>query len=98
MLTVRCPTCNRLLKLPDDLDGELVQCPACRAPFPASGPLPAPSAAPPSRGPSRSSAPGRPSTGEPSAFDFGDDDPRHSTKVRVWVRTAASWLTSTLIF
>jgi predicted Zn finger-like uncharacterized protein len=46
--TIHCPSCNRELRVPDDLLGKKVKCPACSTTFTASvaGPEAAPQAAP----------------------------------------------------
>jgi predicted Zn finger-like uncharacterized protein len=46
--TIHCPSCNRELRVPDDLLGKKVKCPACSTTFTASvaGPEPATQAAP----------------------------------------------------
>src|SRR5438132_2773493 len=42
--TVPCPSCGRELRIPDDLIGKLVKCPACSQTFTASLSAPTPSA------------------------------------------------------
>src|SRR5262245_17229135 len=39
---VSCPSCERALRVPDDLLGALVKCPSCQATFTAGAPQPPP--------------------------------------------------------
>ena len=47
-VTCTCPTCNKPLRIPDELIGRLVRCPGCQGTFPATAaaPTPPPPAAP----------------------------------------------------
>ena len=47
--TIHCPSCSRELRVPDELIGKKVKCPACATTFTAS--VAGPEAAPPSPGP-----------------------------------------------
>ncbi len=80
--TVRCPSCERTLRVPPELLGQLVKCPSCQATFTAAedGPAPGPGAAPaaPSFGDElekrlQKGLPSR-TEGPPSGPDDEDDD------------------------
>src|SRR6516165_3075816 len=70
--TIACPSCQRPLRVPDDLLGTMVKCPACSHNFPAPAEEPAVA---PSQRPSRASAreeDRRPSRRPRDADDGGD--------------------------
>lgn len=41
-ITCTCPTCNKPLRVPDELIGRLVRCPGCQGTFPATAAAPTP--------------------------------------------------------
>jgi predicted Zn finger-like uncharacterized protein len=74
---VDCPSCNRKLRVPDDLLGKKVKCPTCSGTFDAvaesSGKIPAPSSSPPpDPGPFGSSMPQMSLEGTPSGSPAAD--------------------------
>jgi hypothetical protein len=92
MPTVRCPSCNRALKLPEAVDVATAQCPLCGTTFAAAEhiqppPRPAPQGAP--------AAPLRRRAAEPdvsSPFDFEREADPLDRDDRLALASAASWL------
>jgi predicted Zn finger-like uncharacterized protein len=76
-LNVDCPSCNRKLRVPDELLGKQVKCPTCGTTFTAGDAVPPPptevEAPPPRR---------RPSPPPEDDYDDEDDEPRRSSRRR----------------
>jgi hypothetical protein len=93
MATIKCPSCGRLLNLPNSLRGTEVQCPSCHNNFvpprddePLAIPLAAPVMRPvpvPAQGAAAEAA---------AAFDFDDAEQARHNRVRRKVDAAATWL------
>ena len=85
-VVTRCPSCNRSLRVPDNLIGSKVRCPQCKNVFTAEAggesasappPAPAPKAPPPPRPPSPiSDRPSRPPQPAPARAPEPEDEPR----------------------
>jgi predicted Zn finger-like uncharacterized protein len=74
--TIHCPSCNRELRVPDELLGKKVKCPACSTTFTASvaGPQEAPPAPMPEPGQEEVPAHPRP-TRRPAADEYEEEPP-----------------------
>ncbi len=92
MPTVRCPSCNRALNLPEHADIRTARCPLCQTTFDVADRAPPPPPVP--RGP----APGAPevdtaSAGESAPFDFNEAVPHPlAGDDRRALASAGSWL------
>jgi hypothetical protein len=77
-VVIRCPSCDRALRLPDDLVGSKVRCPDCQTAFTAEAPDEAPEPAPAPRPGPVTDRPSRRPKPPPEAAprDEGDDDYR----------------------
>jgi hypothetical protein len=96
MPTVRCPSCQRALNLPDYQHGGDARCPLCHTTFPTASPQsldPATSYLPPIPLTMPTSQ-ARPETKEPTPFDF--EEPNESESLsrpdRHALRSASNWL------
>jgi hypothetical protein len=78
--TITCPSCRRQLRVPDDLLGCMVKCPACSDNFPAEEPAPPPRPAA-GRGRDEHDEP-RPSRRRPRDEDDEDDRPPKRRRTR----------------
>ena len=84
---IDCPSCNRPLRLPDDLLGRLVKCPSCGSDFTAAAPMPEEAAAPPRarKGPAPSADDEEEPRGRPrrhSEYEDADDDDNRPVRRR----------------
>jgi predicted Zn finger-like uncharacterized protein len=72
--TIHCPSCSRELRVPDELIGKKVKCPACATTFTASvaGPEAAPPAAPPA---GYEPEPAQPQSSRPPAGEYEEEPP-----------------------
>jgi hypothetical protein len=86
MLTIRCPQCQRLLNLPEDLRGSPVQCPSCQNCFRAPGDTA------PLRPPDTARAEPGFKAGQEDRDQTAEEDAGTPYRVRRQVTAVASWL------
>jgi LSD1 subclass zinc finger protein len=101
MATIKCPSCQRILNLPDSLRGTEVQCPTCQTTFvpPREEELleAIPLADPVAQAVPEPPAPSPESGGPAEAFAFNDEEQATENRVRRKVNEAAAWLQRTVI-
>src|SRR5688500_18886934 len=88
MPTVKCPSCRRALRLPENREVVTAQCPLCQATFDASPPAPAQRTAAPASTEALLVEP----TEDSAEFEYDPDETPQARADRRAIRAAAGWL------
>jgi hypothetical protein len=105
MPNVRCPSCERLLVVEEDHQGQDARCPSCRTVFaiPVAVPVPSPASEPSGSpfavGDQEGGDPSGPAAGEEeSPFDFHEERAPLDRSAKKAVESAGRWLRAAVIF